>query len=59
MDGIFVIGMLGLGYLKVSGLSLVPVPPHIIHAFILPKCYSMNILLPINYLLRKIIDDDS
>ncbi len=28
------IGMLGLGYLKVSCLSLVTVPPHMMHAFI-------------------------
>ena len=27
-------GMLGFGRSKVNGLSLVPVPPHIMHAFI-------------------------
>jgi hypothetical protein len=45
------IGMLGLGYLKVSGLSLVPVPPHMMHAFIFPKMlfyeYITNDQLPI------------
>jgi hypothetical protein len=33
-DGLLRRGMLGFGRSKVNGLSLVPVPPHIMHAFI-------------------------
>jgi hypothetical protein len=50
--------MLGLGCLKVSGLSLVPAPPHMIHAFIFfPDVLYEYISNDFVFVISKVIDD--
>jgi hypothetical protein len=57
-DGLLRIGILGLGCLKVSGLSLVPVPPHIMHAFMFLQMLFYEYIVNDQSPIFEAFDDD-